>query len=179
MSTSKSMTVRVVLALGMLLLGLAQAGCEGSAAASSEPAPASTWFPLRAGEVPIEAQLVLTHAEQTQGLMHRKSLGENRGMLFPYQTPRRMGFWMKNTLIPLDIGFFDADGILREVHALHPRDTRTVHSRGDDLHYALEMNQGWFARHGVRPGAQLDRELLAQAITARGGEPSDFGLNGE
>ena len=108
--------------------------------------------------------------------MHRESLEENRGMLFPYRIPRSLSFWMKNTLIPLDIGFFDAQGVLREIHAMYPRDLRSVRSRREDLSYALEMNQGWFRQHDIRPGAQLDQALLAKALRARGAEPVDFAL---
>lgn len=173
------MSPRLLLILGALLSCLAQTGCEESSSEPRQTATASTWLPLAVGGVPIEAQIVLTAPEQSKGLMHRQSLGEDRGMLFPYETPQPMAFWMKNTLIPLDIGYFDEEGVLREIHALYPRDTRTVASRRDNLSYALEMNQGWFARNNIKPGAKLDRELLAAALSARGANPADFGLSEE
>jgi len=86
-----------------------------------------------------------------------------------------MSFWMRNTDLPLDIGFFDAAGELKEVYPLHPHDERPVQSLGP-RQFALEMNQGWFGRAGVKSGATLDRVALAGAIRARGLKPSAFGL---
>ena len=62
---------------------------------------------------------------------------------------------MKNTLIPLDIGYFCSDGLLREVHPMYPRNLDSVHSLRDDIRYALEMNQGWFQQNSITPGARL------------------------
>jgi hypothetical protein len=87
-----------------------------------------------------------------------------------------MGFWMRNTPTPLDIGFFNRQGMLEEIYALHPFDESTVQSRSTALSFALEMNQGWFREHGVKPGAQLDLKALAAALKARGFEPRRFGL---
>ncbi len=141
-----------------------------------EALPLSAWLPLSINDVSFEVQIPLTRAEQARGLMHREHLGTDRGMLFPYTNPQQMTFWMKDTLIPLDIGFFDANGVLREVYQMYPRDTRTIRSRRSDLHYALEMNQGWFRSNNIRAGAQLDMDQLAAALTARGANPSNFGL---
>jgi len=141
-----------------------------------EPADATTWLPLAVGDVALEAQIALSQGEQQRGLMYRESLGENRGMLFPYPSPRRLSFWMANTSIPLDIGFFASDGRLLEVHRLHPFDTQPTPSRSDQVQFALEMNQGWFRRMGLRPGVTLDLDLLAAAMKRRGVNPADFGL---
>lgn len=97
-------------------------------------------------------------------------------MLFPYRYPQRMSFYMRNTPTPLDIGFFDADGVLREVYPLFPYDETSVRSRRDDLRYALEVNQGWFREHGIHPGARMNLGELAAALEARGADPAAFGL---
>lgn len=160
-----------------VLVGLFLIGCAPEESVrASENMPVAAWLPLKIDGVTIEAQIAITASEQARGLMHRESLGEDRGMLFPYPTPRPLSFWMKNTLIPLDIGFFDQNGVLREIHAMYPQDLRSVRSRRDDLSYALEMNQGWFRKNGIRPGAQLDPATLSQALRARGANPADYRL---
>ena len=83
---------------------------------------------------------------------------------------------MHNTLIPLDIGFFDAKGELREVRQMFPRDERTVRSHSGEIQFAVEMNQNWYRDHGVKPGAKLDLAALRAALKARGFEPRRFGI---
>jgi len=97
-------------------------------------------------------------------------------MLFVYPEPLQMSFWMRDTPLPLDIGFFDRWGVLREVYAMQPFDESAIRSRSTRLQFALEMNQGWFGGNGVRPGAQLDRAALAAALKARGFDPAAYGL---
>jgi hypothetical protein len=87
-----------------------------------------------------------------------------------------MSFWMRDTPLPLDIGFFDRGGVLREVYAMQPFDETAIRSRNIRLQFALEMNQGWFHDRGVRPGAWLDLAALRAALIARGATPADFGL---
>jgi uncharacterized membrane protein (UPF0127 family) len=79
-----------------------------------------------------------------------------------------MSFYMRNTSLPLDIGFFSPDGELKEIYPMYPFDERTVTSRSSDLRYALEMNQGWFKANGVKPGARIETKALAAALLARG-----------
>ena len=83
---------------------------------------------------------------------------------------------MRNTLIPLDIGYFDPKGVLQEVWQMYPRDERETKSRGHELQFAVEMNQNWYRDHGVKPGAQLDLAALKQALVDRGLEPRRFGI---
>jgi uncharacterized protein len=111
-----------------------------------------------------------------RGLMERRDLGRDDGMIFIYDRPQQMSFWMRNTPTPLDIGFFDASGTLQEIYPMHPFDERTVSSRSTQLQFALEMNQGWFSANGVKPGAKLDLKALADALKARGFELKQFGL---
>jgi uncharacterized membrane protein (UPF0127 family) len=148
-------------------------GCEET---TPPPEDINAWLPLRVGTVDIVAQIAISPAEQQKGLMYRKSLPENGGMLFPYPTPRELSFWMANTPLPLDIGFFDAQGTLREIHRLMPYDTNPVRSRGQNLQFALEMPQGWFAKHGLFQGQRLDMKLLREAMARRGAKPAEFGL---
>lgn len=161
------------------LSGILFQGCgSGQKADTAQPADADihTWLPLRVGDRDIEVQIAITHGEQRRGLMFRDSLGAHQGMLFVYRQPQAMSFWMANTRIHLDIGFFDQQGVLQEVHQMVAGDTNPTQSVGQQLSFALEMNRGWFAANGVRVGAQLDTALLAEALRRRGVSPRDFGL---
>ncbi len=119
---------------------------------------------LSLGEAEIKVELAIERSEQTRGLMHRRSMPADQGMLFVYASPTRMSFWMRNTYIPLDIGFFTKDGVLREVHKMYPHDENPVKSLRQDILYALEMNQGWFQEHGIKPGTSFDLDELLNAI---------------
>jgi uncharacterized membrane protein (UPF0127 family) len=126
------------------------------------------------GEAMVAAQLAVTPPEQRRGLMHRPSLPADSGMLFVYAEPQAMSFWMMNTEIDLDIGFFSPSGKLMEIHTMFAGDTQTTRSRSDQLQYALEMNRGWFAQRGIRPGAQLSLDDLRAALRARGFDPDSY-----
>ncbi len=93
------------------------------------------------------------------GLMNRSRLAEDRGMLFVFQTEERRAFWMKNTRIPLSIGYFDKSRTLREIINMYPQpitvmQPKTYPSR-TEAQYALEMNMGWFEKNKIRTGASF------------------------
>lgn len=146
-------------------------GC-GRAASTTKPKgdkPASTYFEVRVGEKSVQLQLAVTDTEMARGLMHRRDLGEHQGMIFIYPRPTRMSFYMRNTPTPLDIGYFTEDGVLREVYPMYPLDETTVPSRGERMKFAVEMNQGWYAANGVKPGeAKLDLGAVRNALSERG-----------
>ena len=110
--------------------------------------------------------------ERAQGLMHRRDLPRGQGMLFVYERPQPANFWMKDTLIPLDMLFFDARGILRHVHAgARPLDLTPVPGAapGDpqpDRLLVLEIAGGEAARLGLTPGARLAHPAVPQATAA-------------
>lgn len=136
---------------------------SGSAAAETD-----TYFPIAVGGEELMLQLALTAGEQKQGLMFRDELPADHGMLFLFERPERRGFWMRNTGIPLDIGYFDAEGRLREVHKLFPYDENAVNSASREILIAIETNRGWFQTNGVAPGAALDMDALKSALRRRG-----------
>lgn len=140
------------------------------------PKPLSAVFPIQVGAKTVHMQLAVLPAEQERGLMERRNLGTDDGMIFVYQHPQQMHYWMHDTPTPLDIGFFDADGVLREVYPMQPFDETTVNSRSREIKFALEMHQGWYSAAGVREGAQLDLKALAAALKDRGFDPRKFGL---
>jgi uncharacterized protein len=139
-----------------------------------EPATPDTYFPISIDNTSLQLQLALTQPEQQRGLMHRDHMSQNQGMLFLFQQIGPRSFWMRNTRIPLDIGYFDATGQLMEIHALYPYDESSVPSRSQQILIAVETNQGWFAQNNIRPGAQLDLDALAETIKQRGKLPSNY-----
>ena len=161
--SKRPLSLFTIFVLGTALLF---SGC--SEETQAETASINQWLPITIGDQLIEVQIAYKDSEMAKGLMFRTSLGEDRGMIFYYHPPKRMGFWMRNTKIPLDIGFFTEDGVLREVYPMYPMDERSVKSRRDDLLIALEMNQGWFAKHGIKPGDSFDLEVLKKALKSRG-----------
>jgi len=126
-----------------------------------------TYFPMKLSEKEFQAQLAIEPAEKARGLMFRESLPEDGGMLFAYDIPQKASFWMKNTLIDLDIGFFTADGTLTQVKRMYANNLDSVSSARSDIAYCLEMKAGWFERNGITPPAKLDMPLLKKAVDAR------------
>ncbi len=93
--------------------------------------------------------------ERAQGLMHRDSMARTAGMLFVYPAPKAVGFWMKNTLIELDMIFADRTGVVRRVHhRAQPHDERPIMG-GGDIQYVLEINGGMAEQFGISEGSQL------------------------
>lgn len=143
---------------------------------SKNPCPLNEAQPLQIDGIALMAEVAIAQSEQALGLMHREKLAPDHGMIFVYRTPQKMAFWMKNTLIPLDIGFFSADGELLQIARMYPRDRNTTPSHSDQVKWALEMEQGWFHSKGLKPGARLDLDSLRRALAARGTNPKQFGL---
>jgi uncharacterized membrane protein (UPF0127 family) len=147
----------------------------GKDAPPAAPKSIEERFAFKLGARTVRLQVALYPEETQKGLMFRRELAPDEGMLFVFDRPQQLSFWMRNTPLPLDIGYFDAGGVLREIYPLYPHDERPVASRGR-MQLALEMSQGWYRAAGVKPGEQLDLEVLAAAIRARGLKPEQFGL---
>jgi uncharacterized protein len=139
-------------ALSFLLL---VAGCEQRHdPTASDPfgLPTAT---LEIGHASIDAEIADTPTSSERGLMYRSSMAENHGMLFVFDAPRKATFWMKNTKIPLSIAYLDKAGKILEVKSMKPFDETIVPSATDTVGYALEMNEGWFDRHGISAGQKV------------------------
>jgi uncharacterized membrane protein (UPF0127 family) len=161
---------------GLLLL---TSGCDRDH--DDKPAVAASktiedHFPIRLGTHTVQMQVAALPGEMERGLMFRKSLSPDEGMIFVYSAPVRMSFWMRNTDVPLDIGYFDPTGELKEIYPMYAHDEHPVGSRAKNLQFALEMNLGWYASNNVHPGEKLDLKALAEALRARGLKPGDFGM---
>ena len=109
---------------------------------------------LNAGMYLIRAEVASDPATRAQGLMYRKSLAQNAGMLFIFDERAIQCFWMKNTLIPLSIAFIDDRGTIVNIEEMEPQ-TEVSHCAAQPVRYALEMNRGWFASRGIKPGTRL------------------------
>ena len=109
---------------------------------------------LNAGMHNIQAEVAQTPGQRSIGLMHRKSMGGNQGMLFAFEAPAEQCFWMKNTLLPLSIAFLKDDGTVVNIENMTPQ-ALDSHCSKTPVRYALEMNEGWFAKRGIRPGYKL------------------------
>jgi hypothetical protein len=109
---------------------------------------------LRLGGQLIRAEIPNTQESRVQGLMHRKTLCENCGMLFVFPQAGRHGFWMKNTLIPLSIAFLSSNGSILRIADMQPG-SEEMHEGPEGTLYALEMRAGWFALKGIGVRAAL------------------------
>jgi uncharacterized membrane protein (UPF0127 family) len=109
---------------------------------------------LNAGIHNIDAQLAQTPEQREIGLMFRASMPANEGMLFTFERPAQQCFWMKNTLIPLDAAFVDDSGAIVNIERMKPQ-TLDGHCSEKPVRYVLEMNDGWFAKRGIKPGYKL------------------------
>jgi len=103
----------------------------------------------------IQAEVAATEAQRATGLMNRKTMGQNEGMLFIFDRPSGYCMWMKNTLIPLSVAFINSDGIILNIEEMPPQ-TEKNHCAMKPALYALEMNAGWFKRKNIKPGTKIE-----------------------
>jgi uncharacterized protein len=109
---------------------------------------------LNAGMHLIRAEVAADYATRMTGLMHRASMPSNAGMLFIFDEATTHCMWMKNTLLPLSVAFIDERGSIINVEDMEPQ-TEDSHCASRPARYALEMNRGWFAARGIKPGSRL------------------------
>jgi uncharacterized membrane protein (UPF0127 family) len=143
-----------------LVAGCGEADGSGAGQDAGQPQPiaagqAVRTAPIRIGGVEVTAEIADNQELRAQGLMNRDSLATNHGMLFVYGTAEVRSFWMRNTRIPLDIAFIDANGVIINILQMEPQSDENYYSQGPMM-YALEMNVGWFEANGVGPGDRLE-----------------------
>ena len=143
------MTIRTPKTLLCLAVALASMGCQ----AQSQPQDLPR-ITLNAGIHNITAELAVSPDERATGLMFRQSMPPNQGMLFVFEQAEQQCFWMKNTLIPLDVAFVADDGTIINIEHMKPQ-TLDNHCSAKPVRLVLEMNDGWFARKGVSAGSKL------------------------
>ena len=156
---NRIVVVAVVMSLALFACG-DDDGSEDGALASPSPSPSGEFGVGRVlldtdeGSQLIDVEVADTPELRQLGLMHRKSLDDDAGMVFVFFEEQQGGFWMKNTLIPLSIAFFDAKGKILEVMDMRPceKDPCPTYDPGVPYMGALEVNQGAFDRWGVEAG---------------------------
>jgi len=109
---------------------------------------------LTAGFYRIQAEVAARDPDRMQGLMHRRSMPANHGMLFVFAQAARHCMWMRNTLLPLSVAFLDEEGRILNIEDMQPQ-TEDNHCAAKTARYALEMNLGWFAGKGIKPGTRI------------------------
>ena len=109
---------------------------------------------LTAGMHRIDAQVALAPQERQIGLMNRPEMPPQEGMLFVFEQPAQQCFWMKNTLLPLTAAFIADDGTIVNLEDMKPQ-TLDSHCSSKPVRFVLEMNQGWFAKKGIKAGTKL------------------------
>src|SRR5436309_239154 len=140
------MQQRVMRAAVAAALALAGCGDRGPVAVIRGPG----------GAVEVSLEVAATPAERERGLMYRRSLAEGRGMLFVFDEDEDHAFWMKNTLIPLDMLFIARDGTVVGIHPnATPLSTANI-GVGKPSRYVLEVPGGWAARHAIAAGARVE-----------------------
>lgn len=136
------------------LLGLLVGLLSQPVLAQTIPQPRLPTVALGAGMHNIVAEVARTPEQQQIGMMMRTRMEPNEGMLFVFDDVAPRCFWMRNTLLPLSIAFIADDGTIVNIADMQPK-TETSHCSSRPVRYALEMNQGWFAKRGIQAGSKL------------------------
>jgi len=158
----------------VLVLGFAACDRPRPEAAPVRELGLETRFPVRMGEVLAQVRVAVSDLEKARGLMGVARLEEAEGMAFLYDEDGPMSFWMKNTLIDLDIAFVGRDGTILEIRTMTAGDTETTTSVTRQARFAVEMRAGWFRDFGVKPGDRVNLQDLRSAVRARGYDVKKF-----
>src|ERR671910_378905 len=160
--------------LALVLLVVLLAGCGSANSGQEDHSPNGTAAAKKSGsgtsdlptvtidasgakKVEVRVEIADGPFEQQRGLMYRTSLGEDRGMLFVYRREQPLSFWMKNTRIPLSIAYIDSEGRITDILDMKPLDDKPPHYvSSEPVRYALEVNQGFFERKGVKKGNHVE-----------------------
>lgn len=109
----------------------------------------------KGAKIYLNAEIANNEFRRRKGLMFRKNLPLNEGMLFVFEYDQKLSFWMKNTYIPLSIAFIDGGGFIREIYDMAPLNENIIYTSKYSVRYALEVNKGWFARNNIQPGCRV------------------------
>jgi uncharacterized membrane protein (UPF0127 family) len=146
--------------LATLLIILTWAGLDGN---KDRPAAIITFNSFE-GNVSFNCEVADTPSERAIGLMNRENLDADEGMLFMFESPQNISFWMKNTLIPLDIIFIDESGIVVNIELANPEPGVSDadlerYSSDRPIIWVLEINQGLCANYGITPGTSVSVDM--------------------
>lgn len=151
----QALTYLIILFIAPFLIGCGEP--DGGRGLPVQPLTIET----QSGQVhEFEVELALTQEEMAVGLMFRKDMDDNKGMLFYFGQEREINFWMKNTFIPLDMIFIRADGIIHHIHEnAVPEDLTPIPSQGEVMG-VLEINAGLSKKLGIQPGDLVNQPLF-------------------
>lgn len=140
-----------------------KSGSESSTSTASvwtptEPNPKLPTLKVWIGPEELETEIARTPKQRQTGMMFRESMEEMDAMLFVFSFPQQLGFYMKNTSIPLSCAYINPEGKIEEIHDLHPFVEDPVFSESDRVQYVLEVRQGWFEDHNIKPGMSVATE---------------------
>lgn len=124
------------------------------ATAARADAPALKAMAVMVGTHALMVEVAVTEGQRARGLMFRKSMPRNVGMLFTFDEPGYHAMWMKNTLIPLSVAFLDSEGRILNILDMEP-ETLDPHAAAGPARYAIETNKGWFAERGIKAGEKV------------------------
>lgn len=163
---TRSVTRRVTLLAGLFAILLAPALRPQPLAADPVAQPAARTEPLgiagRSGRHAFRVEVMRTDADRARGLMYRRSMPADQGMLFDFEQPQPVNMWMKNTYLPLDMLFIRSDGSIARIAAdTEPLSTRMIPANEPVL-AVLELNAGTAARLGIRAGDRIEHPLFRQ-----------------
>ena len=127
---------------------------SAAAQAQTGPQPRLPMIDLSAGIHIIKTEVAQTPEQQATGMMFRREMGTNEGMLFANDEPGMRCFWMRNTLLPLSIAFIADDGRIVNIADMEPQSERS-HCSAQPVRFALEVNKGWFAKRGIKAGSRI------------------------
>jgi uncharacterized membrane protein (UPF0127 family) len=122
---------------------------------------------LYVGAEELMTECALKPVEIYTGMMWRTNMAENEAMIFAFPTGEQRSFYMRNTLVPLSAAYIDPEGVIQEIHDLHPRDETGVDSQSSNIQYVLEVKQGWFTRHNISTGSVIRTQYGALKQTFR------------
>jgi len=122
---------------------------------------------LYVGAEELSTECALKPVEIYTGMMWRTNMAENEAMIFAFPSGEQRSFYMRNTLVPLSAAYIDPEGVIQEIHDLHPRDETGVDSQSSNIQYVLEVKQGWFTRHNISTGSVIRTQYGALKQTFR------------
>ncbi len=140
--------MKLIARVGSVLLAI------GASVAAMPAAGEMPMAELGAGMYRIEAEVASTFEDRQRGLMFRRTMPQQHGMLFVFTEEARHCMWMKNTDLPLSVAFIDGAGRVVNIEDMQPH-TEDNHCAASPARYALEMNIGWFRERGIKPGDSI------------------------
>lgn len=146
------MRFKLIFAAGLVTLTGLALSCQ------TDPNPVRARVALPVGPAVFLVEKASTPKERETGLMYRTKMAENEGMIFIFERDEHLSFWMKNTPLPLSIAYISSEGEIKEILDMQPQSEASVPSTWA-VRYALELNQGAFARAGVKVGDRISLPL--------------------